>query len=310
MSKNSSRPVARHFSTSRGRRPLPEPDPARDGHADHRPSRPGFSKLPGAASTASKTIFKTTNPVIIYTAPAPAPGRPRSLNTPSPGDRGADGSRPGNLRCSGKIWRRSWVWCRVHQDRLAGRRRRSEGDRAKLPRGQEQGESRRSACCTTRPRPAASPIAEIPQGDRRRRPSGAVPGRHHLVARIDRLPARRMGRRTSPSAAPRRPDAAARQSFNAVSDKALAATREPRRRVRSSPGTNMLNMNKVSFFFPYTPATQMSGARVAIDMLHEEGSTTCSPPRTGWPSDAARGGRWGLEIICRDPKYYRHQLRP
>ena len=49
-----------------------------------------------------------------------------------------------------------------------------------------------------------------PQGDRRRRPSGAVHGRHHLLARLDRLPARRMGRRRLRRRRAEGPDAAAR----------------------------------------------------------------------------------------------------
>ena len=60
-------------------------------------------------------------------------------------------------------------------------------------------------------------------------------------------------------------------SFNAVSDKALAASKTSKLPKSFFAWDDMLNMNKVGFF-PYTPATQMlQGLAVAIDMLHEEG---------------------------------------
>src|SRR4029079_2571514 len=67
----------------------------------------------------------------------------------------------------------------------------------------------------------------------------------------------------------------------------------------------MLTMNKVGFF-PYTPATQMlQGLAVSIEMLHEEGldnvfarhDRLAEPPRRAIKT-------WGLDTICRDPKYY------
>jgi alanine-glyoxylate transaminase/serine-glyoxylate transaminase/serine-pyruvate transaminase len=64
-------------------------------------------------------------------------------------------------------------------------------------------------------------------------------------------------------------------------------------------------MNK-SGFFPYTPATQMlQGLAVAIDMLHEEGLENVFARHDRLAEATRRAVRaWGLEIICRDPKYY------
>src|SRR4029453_1182002 len=60
-------------------------------------------------------------------------------------------------------------------------------------------------------------------------------------------------------------------SFNAVSDKALAAAKTSALPKSFWAWDDMLNMNKIGFF-PYTPATQMLHGLVAgIDMLHEEG---------------------------------------
>ena len=75
MPQNSSRPVGRHFLHIPG--PTPIPDRilrAMDTPIiDHR--GPDFAKLARRCLDGIKTIFKTTNPVIIYTRPAPARGK-------------------------------------------------------------------------------------------------------------------------------------------------------------------------------------------------------------------------------------------
>ena len=67
----------------------------------------------------------------------------------------------------------------------------------------------------------------------------------------------------------------------------------------------MLHMNKIGFF-PYTPATQMlHGLAEGIAMLHEEGLDNVFA-RHARLADATRAAvrAWGLEIMCRDAKYY------
>jgi len=60
-------------------------------------------------------------------------------------------------------------------------------------------------------------------------------------------------------------------SFNAVSDKAIAASKNSKLVKSFWSWEDMLNANKAGYF-PYTPATNMlQGLVVAIDMLHEEG---------------------------------------
>jgi alanine-glyoxylate transaminase/serine-glyoxylate transaminase/serine-pyruvate transaminase len=67
----------------------------------------------------------------------------------------------------------------------------------------------------------------------------------------------------------------------------------------------MITMNKVGFF-PYTPATQMlQGLAVSIDMLHEEGLDNVFARHDRLAEATRRAVRaWGLEILCRDPKFY------
>jgi alanine-glyoxylate transaminase / serine-glyoxylate transaminase / serine-pyruvate transaminase len=67
----------------------------------------------------------------------------------------------------------------------------------------------------------------------------------------------------------------------------------------------MLDTNKIGFF-PYTPATNtLQGLVVAIDMLHEEGLENVFARHERLAEATRRAVRgWGLEIMCRDPKYY------
>jgi alanine-glyoxylate transaminase/serine-glyoxylate transaminase/serine-pyruvate transaminase len=94
-------------------------------------------------------------------------------------------------------------------------------------------------------------------------------------------------------------------SFNAVSDKALAAAKTSKSAKSFLAWDDMLNMNKVGFF-PYTPATQMlQGLAVGIDMLHEEGLDNVFARHHRLGEATRRAVRaWGFEIMCRDPKYY------
>src|SRR5437588_9116425 len=59
-------------------------------------------------------------------------------------------------------------------------------------------------------------------------------------------------------------------------------------------------------FFPYTPATNLLyGLDIAIDMLHEEGLETVFARHERLAEATRRAVRaWGLDIMCRDPKYY------
>jgi alanine-glyoxylate transaminase/serine-glyoxylate transaminase/serine-pyruvate transaminase len=94
-------------------------------------------------------------------------------------------------------------------------------------------------------------------------------------------------------------------SFNAVSDKALAASKTAKLPKSFWSWDDMLNMNKIGFF-PYTPATQMLwGLDQSIQMLHEEGLDNVFARHDRHAEAVRRAVRaWGLEIMCRDPKYY------
>jgi alanine-glyoxylate transaminase/serine-glyoxylate transaminase/serine-pyruvate transaminase len=94
-------------------------------------------------------------------------------------------------------------------------------------------------------------------------------------------------------------------SFNAISDKALAAAKTSKLTKSFWAWDDMLTMNKQNFF-PYTPATQMLyGLTVGIDMLHEEGLDNVFARHDRLAEATRRAVRaWGLEIMCKEAKYY------
>jgi alanine-glyoxylate transaminase/serine-glyoxylate transaminase/serine-pyruvate transaminase len=94
-------------------------------------------------------------------------------------------------------------------------------------------------------------------------------------------------------------------SFNALSDKALAANKKSTTPKSFWAWDEMLAMNK-NGFFPYTPATNMLyGLAESIDMLHEEGldNVFARHDRFAGATRAAVKA-WGLENLCADPKKY------
>jgi len=97
--------------------------------------------------------------------------------------------------------------------------------------------------------------------------------------------------------------------FNAVSDKALAATKSSKLPKSYFSWEDMLPANKEGFF-PYTPATNLLyGLAEAIDMLHEEGLERVFARHDRHAEGVRRAVKaWDLEILCRDPKYYSSTL--
>lgn len=94
-------------------------------------------------------------------------------------------------------------------------------------------------------------------------------------------------------------------SFNAVSEKALTASKANKLSRSYWDWNEMINFNAKGFF-PYTPATTMLfGLREALAMLREEGleNVFARHRRLGDACRAAIQG-WGLEILCSDPKSY------
>jgi alanine-glyoxylate transaminase/serine-glyoxylate transaminase/serine-pyruvate transaminase len=93
--------------------------------------------------------------------------------------------------------------------------------------------------------------------------------------------------------------------FNAVSEKALAASRAAQLPRSYWDWQAMLKANETGFF-PYTPATNiLYGLREALCMLFEEGLDNVFA-RHARHAEATRAAvkAWGLEIVCAVPEEY------
>src|SRR6266436_67331 len=94
-------------------------------------------------------------------------------------------------------------------------------------------------------------------------------------------------------------------SFNAVSEKAIAANKRAKMPRSYWDWQEMLKPNQTGFF-PFTPATNMLyGLREALLMLQEEGLPNVFR-RHDRHAEAARAAvrAWGLEIVCEEPREY------
>jgi alanine-glyoxylate transaminase / serine-glyoxylate transaminase / serine-pyruvate transaminase len=98
-------------------------------------------------------------------------------------------------------------------------------------------------------------------------------------------------------------------SFNAVSEKALAAAKNAKLTRSFWDWAEMLPAN-ANGFFPYTPATNLLyGLREAIAMLEEEGFANVFARHDRHAEATRRAVRaWGLEILCQNPEEYSSSL--
>jgi alanine-glyoxylate transaminase/serine-glyoxylate transaminase/serine-pyruvate transaminase len=304
MSKNSSRPVGRHFLHIPGPTPLPDRILRAMDTAiiDHR--GPEFAKLAKRCLEGIKTIFKTANPVIIYTATGTGAWEAALVNTLSPGDcvlmvetgqfAMQWSTMAKRLGLAVELIKTDW---RIGAD--------PKVIEAKL---REDKNKEIKAVCVLHNETATgclSPIVEI-----RKAIDAAGHPALFMVDTISSLASTdyrhdEWGVDVTVGGAQKGLMLPPGMSFNAVSDKALAASANAKLPRSFFAWDDMLNMNKLGFF-PYTPATEMlQGLAVAIDMLHEEGLENVFARHTRLAEATRRAVRaWSLEIICRDPKYY------
>ena len=304
MSKNSSRPVGRHFLQIPGPTPLPDRVlRAMDTPIiDHR--GPEFAKLAKRCLEGIKTIFKTTKPVIIYTATGTGAWEAALVNTLSPGDRvlmvetGQFATLWKNM--AEKLGLRPEF---IKTDWRTGAEPAAIEEHLRKDRNKEI-----KAVCVLHNETSTgclSPIAEIRKAiDAAGHPalffvdtisSLASTDYRHDEWRVDvTVGGAQKGLMLPPG-----------MSFNALSDKALAASKSSKLSKSFWGWEDMLNLNKIGFF-PYTPATQMlHGLAEGIAMLHEEGLGNVFA-RHHRLAEATRTAvrAWGLEIMCREAKFY------
>jgi alanine-glyoxylate transaminase/serine-glyoxylate transaminase/serine-pyruvate transaminase len=98
-------------------------------------------------------------------------------------------------------------------------------------------------------------------------------------------------------------------SFNAISEKALSASKHAKLPRSYWDWQEMLKHNRMGFF-PYTPATNLVyGLREALLMLQEEGLPNVFR-RHARHAEATRAAvrAWGLEIVCENPREYSNSV--
>jgi alanine-glyoxylate transaminase/serine-glyoxylate transaminase/serine-pyruvate transaminase len=304
MAKNSSRAAGRHFLQIPG----PTPVPDRILRAIDRPvidhRGPEFAKMAKKALEGIKTIFKTTNPVIIFTATGTGAWEAALTNTLSSGDKVLM-VETGQFAT---LWKKMAERLGLKPEFIAGDWR-TGADPAQIEaRLREDKNKEIKAVCVLHNETStgcASDIAAI-----RKAIDAAGHPALYMVDTISSLASAdyrhdEWGVDVAVGGAQKGLMLPPGMSFNALSDKSIAASKTSNLPKSFFAWDDMLNMNKVGFF-PYTPATLMlSGLVEGIEMLHEEGldNVFARHDRLG---EAVRRAvkHWGLEMLCRDPKYY------
>jgi alanine-glyoxylate transaminase/serine-glyoxylate transaminase/serine-pyruvate transaminase len=270
MAKNSSRSVGRHFLQIPG--PTTVPDRVMRAIdtplIDHR--GPEFAKLARKCLDGIKTIFKTTNPVIVYTATGTGAWEAALVNTLSPGDRVLM-VETGQFAT---LWKKMAERIGLKPEFITSDWRQGVDVKAIEAHLRDDKAKEIKAVCVLHNETstgALTPIAEI-----RKAIDAAGHPALFMVDTISSLASAdyrhdEWGVDVSVGGAQKGLMLPPGMSFNAVSDKALAANKTAKLPKSFFAWDDMLNMNKQNFF-PYTPATQMLyGLSVGIDMLHEEG---------------------------------------
>jgi alanine-glyoxylate transaminase/serine-glyoxylate transaminase/serine-pyruvate transaminase len=304
MAKNTSRVAGRHFLHIPGPTPLPDRVLRAMDNAiiDHR--GPEFAKLTKRVLEGIKTIFKTAKPVIIYTATGTGAWEASLVNTLSPGDRVLM-VETGQFAA---LWKNMAARLGLKPEFIETDWRIGADPKAIEAHLKKDKTHEIKAVCILHNETSTgclSPVAEIRKAiDAAGHPALFMVDTISSLASTDyrhdewgvdvTIGGAQKGLMLPPG-----------MSFNAVSDKAFAAAKTSKLTKSFWSWDDMLNMNKQGFF-PYTPATNMLyGLREAIDMLHEEGLDNVFARHDRFAEATRRAVRaWGLEIMCRDPKYY------
>lgn len=273
---------------------------------DHR--GPEFQKLGAAVLAGIRSIFKTSGPVIIYPASGTGAWEAALVNTLSPGDH----VLMFETGWFATLWNKMAGRLGINAEFLKGDWR-SGADAALIEaRLKEDREHAIKAVCVVHNETstgATSDIAAVRRAiDNARHPALLLVDTISSLASIDyrheewgvdvTVGGSQKGLMLPPGL-----------SFNAVSEKALAAAKRARLSRSFWDWEDMLAANK-NGYFPYTPATNLlQGLKVALEMLHEEGLDNVFA-RHDRAAEATRRAvtHWGLEIQCRNAAEYSSSL--
>jgi alanine-glyoxylate transaminase/serine-glyoxylate transaminase/serine-pyruvate transaminase len=273
---------------------------------DHR--GPEFAQLGGEVLEGLKSVFKTKGPVIIYPSSGSGAWEAAIVNTLSPGDRVLM-FETGHFS---NLWRDIALRHGLIVDYVPGNWRRGAQPADAEQRLTEDTQHAIRAVMVVHNETstgAMTRIAEIRQAmDRARHPALLMVDTISSLASIDyrhdewsvdvTVGGSQKGLMLPPGL-----------SFNAVSEKALAANKTAKMPRYYWDWQEMLKPNR-SGFFPYTPATNLLwGLREALTMLHEEGLENVFH-RHDRHAAATRAAveAWGLDVWCQEPREYSSSL--
>jgi alanine-glyoxylate transaminase / serine-glyoxylate transaminase / serine-pyruvate transaminase len=304
MAQNTTRIAGRHFLQIPGPAPVPDRILRAMDRAiiDHR--GPEFQKLARRVLDGIKSIFKCSGPVVIYTATGTGAWEGALVNTLSPGDR--------VLMCNtghfATLWRNMAKRLGLEPEFIDTDWRIGADPKLIEAHLRKDAQHRIKAVCVLHNETSTgclSPIEEIRQSiDAARHPALFLVDTISSLASTD-YRHDEWGVDVSIGGAQKGLMLPPGMSFNAIGPKALEASQSARLPKSFFAWDDMLAANKTGFF-PYTPATNMlHGLSESIDMLHEEGLDNVFARHDRHAEASRRAVRaWGLEILCRDPKYY------
>jgi alanine-glyoxylate transaminase/serine-glyoxylate transaminase/serine-pyruvate transaminase len=297
-------PHGQHFLQIPGPSPVPERVlRAIDRQViDHR--GPEFQKLGTEVLEAIKPVFGTTQPVIIFPSSGTGAWEAAIVNTLSPGDRVLM-AETGQFAT---LWRKLAARFGIEVDFLPGDWRHgvdAAAIEAKLAEDKAHTIKAVMVVHNETSTGCLSDIAAVRKAiDSTRHPAllmvdtisslGSAPVKHDAWAADVTVSGSQKGLMLPPGL-----------SFNAVSEKALAASKSNKLPRSYWDWQEMISFNAKGFF-PYTPATNLLyGLKEALAMLNEEGleNVFARHQRLAAACRAAVRG-WGLEILCQDPAVY------
>jgi alanine-glyoxylate transaminase/serine-glyoxylate transaminase/serine-pyruvate transaminase len=308
MSKNSPNTSGRHFLQIPGPTNVPDRILRAIDRAtiDHR--GPDFGALGREVLDGLKTVFKTEAPVIVYPASGTGAWEAALVNTLSPGDRVLM-FETGHFAT---LWRRLAERLGLSVDFVPGDWRRGVDPaalEAKL--AGDPGHEIKAVCAVHNETSTGvtSRIAELRAAiDRAGHPALFFVDTISSLASIDyrhdewgvdvTVAGSQKGLMLPPGL-----------GFNAISDKARAASGSARLTRSYWDWEEMLATNETGFF-PYTPATNLLyGLHEALAMLQEEGLEAVFARHSRLAEACRRAVRaWGLEILCQEPREYSDSL--
>nr|WP_255700013.1 aminotransferase class V-fold PLP-dependent enzyme [Jiella avicenniae] len=273
---------------------------------DHR--GPEFQAMAKRVLSGIRTIFQTKNPVVIYPASGTGAWEAALVNTLSPGDLCLM-YETGHFA---SLWKKLAEKLGLRTEFIAGDWRHGAdaaaiGERLKKDAGHEI-----KAVCVVHNETSTgcvSPISDVRKAiDAAGHPAlllvdtisslGSIDYRHDEWGVDVTVGGSQKGLMLPPGL-----------SFNAISDKAIAASKTASLPRSYWAWDEMLTMNE-SGFFPFTPATNLLyGLDAAIEMLHEEGlaNVFARHQRHGAATRAAVEA-WGLEVLCDEPAHHSGSL--